>query len=64
MKKIVALDKAGKLNDFRAEMDMTYKIIGADGAEYGPVTLEELKSWVLEGRVAKATQVWRGDLSR
>ena len=45
-------------------VNLTYKIIGADGAEYGPVTLEELKSWVLEGRVARATQVWRGDLSR
>ena len=45
-------------------MELTYKIIGADGAEYGPVTIEELKHWVLDGRVAAATHVWRNDLSR
>jgi uncharacterized RDD family membrane protein YckC len=45
-------------------MEVTYKIIGGDGAEYGPVGLEELKRWVLDGRVGVATQVWRSDVSR
>jgi len=45
-------------------MELTYKIIGADGAEYGPVPLDELKNWVLDGRVAGPTHVWRNDLSR
>jgi len=45
-------------------MDTTYKIIGADGAEYGPITLDELKAWVLDGRVAGPTHVWRDDSSR
>ena len=45
-------------------MEVTYKIIGADGAEYGTVGLDELKHWVLDGRVAATTQVWRSDASR
>jgi uncharacterized RDD family membrane protein YckC len=44
-------------------MDSQYKIIGGDGAEYGPVSLEELQSWIHDGRVAGATQVWRSDMS-
>lgn len=28
-----------------------YKIIGADGNEYGPVTAEQLRQWMQEGRV-------------
>jgi len=27
-----------------------YKVIGADGRQYGPVTAEELKAWVAAGR--------------
>ena len=42
-------------------MDVTYKIIGGDGKEYGPVTLEELKTWVTQGRLGPQTQVWRSD---
>src|ERR1051325_1097484 len=45
-------------------MDTTYKIIGGDGAEYGPVTLPELKAWIADGRIAGATQVWRADQAR
>ena len=44
-------------------MDVTYKIIGGDGREYGPITLEELKAWIRDGRVARVTQVWRSDSS-
>ena len=34
-----------------------YRIIGADGKEYGPVSLEQLKDWVAAGRVNGQTQV-------
>jgi len=44
-------------------MDTQYKIIGGDGAEYGPAPLAELKSWIRDGRVAAMTKVWRSDLS-
>jgi len=44
-------------------MQADYKIIGGDGAEYGPATLEELRSWIRDGRVAAMTQVWRSDLA-
>jgi uncharacterized RDD family membrane protein YckC len=44
-------------------MDVEYKIIGGDGAEYGPATLDELQSWIGDGRVAGSTQVWRNDLA-
>ena len=44
-------------------MESTYKIIGADGREYGPVTLEELLAWINDGRVAPYSQIWRTDLA-
>jgi len=44
-------------------MDTHYKIIGGDGAEYGPVSLAELQGWIGDGRVAGTTQVWRSDVS-
>lgn len=44
-------------------MDIQYKIIGGDDAEYGPASLAELKSWIQDGRVAAMTKVWRSDLS-
>ena len=34
-----------------------YKIIGADGKEYGPVTLEQLKNWLAQGRISAKTRV-------
>ena len=34
-----------------------YKIIGADGKEYGPIAVETLKQWLAEGRVNAQTQV-------
>ena len=34
-----------------------YKIIGADGKEYGPISIEQLKQWSIEGRVNALTQV-------
>jgi uncharacterized RDD family membrane protein YckC len=44
-------------------MQADYKIIGGDGIEYGPATLEELRSWIRDGRVAGMTKVWRSDLA-
>ena len=32
-----------------------YKIIGANQAEYGPVTADQLRQWITEGRVNAAT---------
>lgn len=34
-----------------------YKIIGADGKEYGPVSLEQIRRWVTEGRVNARTRL-------
>jgi hypothetical protein len=34
-----------------------YKIIGADGKEYGPITAEQLRQWLAEGRANLLTQV-------
>ncbi len=34
-----------------------YKIIGADGREYGPVTVEQLHQWIREGRANAQTRV-------
>ena len=34
-----------------------YKIIGADGKEYGPITTEQLRQWIAEGRANTQTKV-------
>jgi hypothetical protein len=34
-----------------------YKIIGADGKEYGPIAAEQLRQWIAEGRVNPQTQI-------
>src|SRR5580704_16973820 len=34
-----------------------YKIIGADGREYGPVTVEQIQQWIREGRANVQTKV-------
>jgi len=44
-------------------MEAEYKIIGGDGAEYGPASLDELKAWIGDGRVSGNTQVWRSDIA-
>ena len=33
-----------------------YKIIGADGREYGPVTADQLREWIAEGRADARTR--------
>jgi len=44
-------------------MDITYKILGTDGKEYGPVNLEQLQGWLKEGRITSATQILRSDVN-
>jgi hypothetical protein len=44
-------------------MQATYKILGGDGKEYGPASLDQMLAWVREGRVNATTQVWRSDQS-
>jgi hypothetical protein len=34
-----------------------YKIIGADQKEYGPITADQLRKWISEGRINAATKV-------
>jgi len=34
-----------------------YKIIGADGKEYGPITAEQLRQWIAEGRANAQSRV-------
>jgi hypothetical protein len=34
-----------------------YKILGSDGNEYGPLSAEKIKQWILEERVEKKTPV-------
>jgi uncharacterized membrane protein len=35
-----------------------YKIIGSDQKEYGPVSAEQLRQWIAEGRVNGQTSTW------
>src|SRR5580692_1338499 len=42
-------------------MEITYTMIGADGLQYGPITLDQLKSWITEGRVTGDTKILRSD---
>ena len=42
-------------------MSARYRIIGADGVEYGPVTLDDLTRWVHERRIVPTTQVRRDE---
>src|SRR2546423_1412583 len=34
-----------------------YKIIGADGKEYGPISTEQLRQWIAEGRANAQTRM-------
>ena len=40
----------------RSKSDV-YKIIGADGREYGPITIDVLRQWISEGRANRETKV-------
>jgi len=43
-------------------MDINYTVRGADGKEYGPVSLEQLTKWIDEGRLTPKQQVRRTDM--
>jgi hypothetical protein len=43
-------------------MDLTYKVRGADGSEYGPASLTEINTWFGEGRVNAQSEVTRSDI--
>lgn len=45
-------------------MTIGYKMIGGDGREYGPASLEEIRQWSADGRLGHGTPVWRSDESR
>ena len=34
-----------------------YKIIGADGKQYGPISLGQMRQWIADGRVNARTRV-------
>jgi hypothetical protein len=38
-----------------------YRIIAADGLEYGPINLAQLQAWVTEGRITREMKVLRED---
>jgi len=43
---------------------MDYRLIGDDGREYGPVSLEELSQWAHQGRISRMTLILRSDTGR
>lgn len=42
-------------------MSLSYQIKSADGQIYGPASIDDLKTWIGEGRVDGETQVSRSD---
>lgn len=36
---------------------LEYTVMGDDGKEYGPVTVEQIRQWIAEGRLEKKTPV-------
>jgi hypothetical protein len=43
-------------------MEPTYTALGSDSAQYGPVTAEQLRGWIRDGRVVATTRIWRSDM--
>src|ERR1043166_6289200 len=43
-------------------MNLTYMVRGADGKEYGPVSLEQLSAWIRDGRLRGEQEVKRSDM--
>jgi hypothetical protein len=39
-----------------ARYQIMYRIIGADGREYGPITADQLREWIVEGRANAQTK--------
>lgn len=44
-------------------MELTYKVRGADGKEYGPATREQVLTWLREGRIHAQSELNRSDVS-
>jgi hypothetical protein len=42
---------------FPKQNQLMFKIIGADGREYGPITADQLREWIAEGRATAQTRV-------
>lgn len=42
-------------------MSATYRIIGADGRQYGPVDAGQIRQWIAQGRVESRTPVFTDD---
>ncbi len=42
--------------------ELTYRILGGDGQQYGPVTGEQFLAWVRDGRANAQTQILRSDI--
>lgn len=38
-----------------------YKIIGSDGKDYGPISIEQMRQWISEGRINAQTRVQEAD---
>ena len=43
-------------------MDLMYMVRGADGKEYGPVSLEQLSGWIRESRLKAEQEIKRSDM--
>jgi GYF domain 2 len=43
-------------------MNPTYTVRGADGREYGPVSLEQITAWTREGRIMAQNEIRRNDM--
>jgi Domain of unknown function (DUF4190) len=56
---VFILDRSG-ISPLRTEFMAAYKIVGADQKEYGPVTEEQIRQWIAEGR-ANAQSIARLD---
>jgi hypothetical protein len=44
-------------------MELTYQVRGADGKTYGPASLNEITTWIKEGRVPAHQEVQRSDMN-
>lgn len=44
-------------------MELLYSVRGADGKDYGPVTLDQLRGWIAEGRLRADGDVRRSDMN-
>ena len=41
-------------------MSATYKIVGVDGRQYGPVSADQIRRWIAEGRIESRTPIFTG----